>query len=104
MGGRERETLRLSLRGRGLDSLIKEIAEGEGVAENELRSGKRDRKVSRARRLICQVAVDKMGYPGAEVARVLKGASLLLTLVKSGTLLLMLNPGRYCLRCIVEPS
>ena len=68
---RERETLRLSLRGRGLDSLIKEIAEGEGVAEIGLRSGKRDRKVSRARRLICQVAVDKMGYPGAEVARVL---------------------------------
>lgn len=68
---RERETLRLPLRGRGLNSLIKEIAEGEGVSETEVRSGKRDRRVSRARRLICQVAVDKMGYPGAEVARVL---------------------------------
>ncbi len=63
--------MRLSLRGWGLESLIKEIAEGEGVVESELRSGKRDRKVSRARRLICQVAVDKMGYPGAGVARVL---------------------------------
>jgi hypothetical protein len=41
--------LRLFLRGRGLDSLIKEIAEGEGVVETELRSGKRDRKVFRAR-------------------------------------------------------
>ena len=30
---RERETLRLSARVRGLDSLIKEIAEGEGLTE-----------------------------------------------------------------------
>jgi hypothetical protein len=29
------------------------------------------RKVSRARRLFCQLAVGKMGYPGAEVARFL---------------------------------
>ena len=70
-GERERETLRLSARGRGLETLIKEIAEGEGVSERELRSGKRGREVSRVRRMVCQVAVDRMGYPGAEVARVL---------------------------------
>jgi putative transposase len=68
---RERETLRLSGRVRELDSLIKEIAGVEGLAESELRSGSRQRKVSKVRRLLCQVAVDRMGYPGAEVARVL---------------------------------
>jgi chromosomal replication initiation ATPase DnaA len=68
---REKETLRLSVRGRGLDILVKEIAKGEDISEKELRSGKRSKKVSKARRMVCQVAVDRLGYPGAEVARVL---------------------------------
>lgn len=37
----------------------------------ELRSGSRQKKISRAKRLFCQLAVRKMGYPGAEVARFL---------------------------------
>ncbi len=40
----------------------------EGEEIKELRSGSRTRKVSKARRLFCQLAVGKMGYPGAEVA------------------------------------
>ena len=43
----------------------------EGEEITELRSDSRTRKVSEARRLFCQLAVGKMGYPGAEVARFL---------------------------------
>jgi hypothetical protein len=43
----------------------------EGVAEEELRSGLRTREVVKARRLFCQLAVQGMGYSGAEVARFL---------------------------------
>jgi len=41
------------------------------VGELELRSGMRRKRISRARRLFCQVAVGQMGYPAAEVARFL---------------------------------
>ncbi len=68
---REKETLRLSVRVRDLGLVAEEIKKGEGVGESELRSGRRERKVSRGRRLFCQLAVGKMGYPGAEVARFL---------------------------------
>jgi hypothetical protein len=34
-----------------------------------LKSGSRRRKVSKARRLFCQLSVVKMGYPGAQAAR-----------------------------------
>lgn len=54
-----------------LPTLAKRIVKGEGVAELELRSGIRRREVARARRLFCQLAVGRMGYPGAEVARFL---------------------------------
>jgi hypothetical protein len=56
---------------RDLPSLAVRVAEGEGITEEELRSGRRTRRVSRARRLFCQVAVKKMGHPGVEVARFL---------------------------------
>ena len=52
-------------------SLATQIADGEGLARTELRSGSRKREVVKARRLFCQVAVGKMGYSGAEVARFL---------------------------------
>ena len=41
------------------------------LLESDLRSGRRQSKVSRGRRLFCQLVVGKMGYPGAEVARYL---------------------------------
>ena len=41
------------------------------LAETELKSGSRRRKISKARRLFCQLSVVKIGYPGAQVARLL---------------------------------
>jgi chromosomal replication initiation ATPase DnaA len=69
--GREKKTLRLSSLIRDLPSLAVRVAEGEGITEEQLRSGRRTRRVSRARRLFCQVAVKKMRHSGAEVARFL---------------------------------
>lgn len=68
---RERETLRLSKKVKDLDSLAEEIARHEGLTEGKLRSGSRARRISSARRLFCQLAVGKMGYSGAQVARFL---------------------------------
>ena len=70
-GGREKETLRLPIRIRDLSQVAKEVAKGEDLEEWDLRSGRRQRKISRGRRLFCQVVVGKMGYSGAEVARFL---------------------------------
>ncbi len=68
---REKETLRIGRKLPGLTALAKRIMEGEGIGERELRSGTRKKEVVRARRVICQLAIGKMGYPGAEVARFL---------------------------------
>ena len=68
---REMETLRLRRKLINLVSLGKRIAEGEGLSESDLKSGNRNKRVSRARRLFCQLSVGKMGYPAAEVARLL---------------------------------
>jgi hypothetical protein len=54
-----------------LTTLARRIVKGEGIEELELRSGMRTRKVVRVRRMFCQLAIGKMGYPGAEVARYL---------------------------------
>lgn len=69
MDEREKETLRLSSKVKGLDSLAGSIEKNEEITG--LMSASRTRKVSRARRLFYQLAVGKMGYPGAEVARFL---------------------------------
>jgi putative transposase len=68
---KEKETLRLSREVPELAALAKRIMRGEKVEELELRSGTRRREVVRARRLFCQLAIGRMGYPGAEVARYL---------------------------------
>jgi len=68
---RAKETLRLSSKIPDLSSLAKEIRLGEEVDESALRSGFRKRKVVKARRLFCQIAVKKLGYSGADVARFL---------------------------------
>ena len=68
---KEKETLRLGREVPELLTLVKRITKGEGVEESELRSGTRKREVVRARRLFCQLAIGRMGYPGAEVARFL---------------------------------
>jgi hypothetical protein len=53
-------------------TLTKRVVRGEGIQESELRSGIRKGEVVRARRLFCQLAIGRMGYPGAEVARFLR--------------------------------
>ena len=54
-----------------MPSLAKEICLGEEVDELELRSGLRKRRVVKSRKVFCQIAVKKMGYSGADVARFL---------------------------------
>ncbi len=66
-----KETLRLTLKIADLPSLALKVCEGEGVDEAGLRSGLRKREVVRSRRIFCQIAVKKMGYSGADVARFL---------------------------------
>jgi putative transposase len=68
---KEKETLRLGREVPDLATLAKRIVRGEGVVESELCSGIRKREVVRARKLFCQLAIGRMGYPGAEVARFL---------------------------------
>jgi putative transposase len=68
---RTRETLRISGKIPELGLLGKRVCAREGLGEDELRSGRRRRGISKARRLFCQLAVKKMGYAGAEVARYL---------------------------------
>lgn len=68
---RESQTLRLSSKVSDLASLARRIVNDEGITESELRSGSRRKKISKARRLFCPVAVERMGYPGAYVARFL---------------------------------
>jgi len=68
---KEKETLRLGRDVPRLRALADRIIRGEGVNESELRSGMRKREVAKARRLFCQLAIGRMGYPGAEVARFL---------------------------------
>lgn len=68
---REKETLRLSRKVPELAILARRIVKEEGIEESELRSGMRKKRVVKGRRMFCQLAVGKMGYPGAEVARFL---------------------------------
>ena len=64
-----KETLRLTLKITDLASLAVKISEGEAIDEAELRSGLRKRQIVKSRRIFCQIAVKKMGYSGADVAR-----------------------------------
>jgi hypothetical protein len=66
-----KETLRLTLKISDLPSLAMQVCEEEGVDEAALRSGLRKRDVVKSRRIFCQIAVRKMGYSGADVARFL---------------------------------
>jgi len=68
---REDETLRLRRKVVSLADLMKTIVAGEKLKEEDIRSGGRGRGVVKARRIFCQLAVRRMGYSGAEVARYL---------------------------------
>jgi len=66
-----RNTLRIRQPRPPLDALAQRIAAAAGVPVAELRAGRRTRSVSHARRLLCQLAVRRLAYPGATVARFL---------------------------------
>lgn len=68
---KEKVTLRLFSGKRDLPTLLARIAKGEGVEASAIRSGVRKREVVRARKLLSQIAVRRMGYSGAKVARFL---------------------------------
>ena len=68
---REKEALRFGTSLTDLASLARQVSRDEGITEEELKSGSRRTKISKARRLFCQLSVVKMGYPGAQVARLL---------------------------------
>ena len=51
--------------------MAKELGKRQALAYAQLRSGTRKKGVVKARKLFCQIAVKKMGYSGAEVARFL---------------------------------
>ncbi len=68
---KEKETLRLKTKISSLEELAKQVSEREGVLLADLRSGARTRTVVKSRRLFCQIAVRRMGYSGAAVARFL---------------------------------
>jgi REP element-mobilizing transposase RayT len=70
-GEKEKDNLRLSLKKHDLSSIAKRIGTGEGIEEAGLRSGNRRKELVRSRKIFCQLAVKKLGYSGAEVARYL---------------------------------
>jgi REP element-mobilizing transposase RayT len=69
--GRENETLRLRRKVPDLGALVKEVAKRQGVGEEKLKMERRTRDVVKVMKLICQLAVRKFGYTGANVARFL---------------------------------
>jgi hypothetical protein len=68
---RMKETLRWRKRVMDLETLLKEVTAREGLEEGELKGRGRREAVVRGRKLFCQVAVRKLGYAGASVARFL---------------------------------
>ena len=68
---REKETLRWKAKVKDLPTLAKIIIKKMGISESELRSASRKSRVSKARGAFCRLAVGRMGYSAAEVARFL---------------------------------
>ena len=68
---RENERLRLSARRMPLVELEAKVIQRVGLAEGEIRTAARRRVVVLARRAFSQLAVRRLGYTGAEVARFL---------------------------------
>jgi len=65
------ETLRLNLKITDFSTLAGKICKRVEIEESDLRSGLRNRPIANARRIFAQIAVKKVGYSGAEVARFL---------------------------------
>ena len=68
---RMKETLRWRKRVMDLQTLLKEVARREQLEEGEVRGRSRREAVVRGRKILSQVAIRKLGYTGASVARFL---------------------------------
>jgi putative transposase len=68
---RERESLRFRRQRMSLAELEQKLATAAGLIPGEIRTASRRRVVVQARRAFAQVAVRRLGYAGAEVARYL---------------------------------
>jgi len=68
---RMKETLRWRKRVMDLKTLLEEVTRREGLEEGEVKGRSRREPVVRGRKFFCQVAVRKLGYTGATVARFL---------------------------------
>ena len=68
----EKEPLRFRTNGTDLAPLARQVSRDEGITEQEWKSKSRSTKISKARRLFCQLSVVKMGYPRAQVARLFR--------------------------------
>ena len=66
-----KERLRWRKRVMGLPALLRDVAKKEGLGEEEMMGRSRREPVVRGRKIFCQVAVRKLGYTGASVARFL---------------------------------
>ena len=65
------EALRLTRKAHDLSKVVTVIERLTGVTETELRSGNKRKTVVKARKILSQVAVRRMGYAGAFVSRYL---------------------------------
>ena len=68
---RMKETLRWRKGVMDLKTLLKEVAKREGLEEVEVKGRSRREPVVRGRKILCQVALRKLGYTGASAARFL---------------------------------
>jgi putative transposase len=66
-----KETLRLKNEIMDLESLVNKICDNEIVEKEELLTGSKKKRAVKCRKIFCQIAVKKMGYSGADVARFL---------------------------------
>ncbi len=66
-----KETLRLNDKITDLSSLADKIRDNEEIEKEELLNRSKKKEVVKCRRIFCQIAVKKMGYSGADVARFL---------------------------------
>lgn len=90
-----RANLRLAGVRKSLSLLAKQVCENLGVMVEELRSGSRRWVILKAREEFAQVAVKKLGYSGAEVARYLGVTSSCVTRIVSQRQLLEEVRSRY---------
>jgi len=65
------EKYRLQARGIGLETLIERVAYHRSIDPENLRSASKERTITEARRILCYLAVRKLGYTCSDVARAL---------------------------------